>query len=186
MEKTQARIYEFGEFRVDANSRLRRRRNDSAPEPLTPKVFDTLLYLVERAGENELMREIWTDTIVEENNLNKNISVLRRVLGEKHGENRYIATIPGRGYKFVAEVRRREEEEKGRKGDEEAKGAAGNTDLLEASLPPTDEPIRSESRISNLKSEISDNRADNQTGNQTNNRKSAIENGSPPCPFSAF
>ena len=107
MEEAQAHIYKFGEFRVDASSRLLLRDNGE-PVPLTPKVFDTLLYLVKHAGKiidkDELMREIWTDTIVEENNLNKNISVLRRVLGEKRGEHRFIATVPGHGYKFVASV----------------------------------------------------------------------------------
>jgi len=56
-------------------------------------------------GKDELMREIWTDTIVEENNLSQNISILRRVLGEKRGEHRFIATVPGHGFKFVADVR---------------------------------------------------------------------------------
>src|SRR5687768_1374487 len=73
-----------------------------------PKAFDILLYLVRRAGvvveKDELMSSIWPDTIVEENNLTQNISALRRILGEKHRENRFIATVPGRGYKFVAPV----------------------------------------------------------------------------------
>lgn len=76
--------------------------------PLRPKAFDTLLYLVERSGKivgkYELMLAIWADRVVEENNLTQNISTLRRVLGEKHGENRFIATVPGQGYKFVAAV----------------------------------------------------------------------------------
>jgi TolB-like protein/Tfp pilus assembly protein PilF len=67
------------------------------------------LYLVSHYGtvidKDELMSAIWPDTIVEENNLNKNISVLRRVLGEHPGEHRYIVTVPGIGYKFVADVR---------------------------------------------------------------------------------
>ena len=104
----QSQIYEFGEFRVDGAKRLLLRDLDEVI-PLTPKVFDTLLYLVQNYGKvvekDELMREIWTDTIVEENNLNKNISVLRRVLTEKPGEHRFIVTVPGKGYKFVAEVR---------------------------------------------------------------------------------
>ncbi len=107
MNEPQAHIYKFGEFRLCAAKRLLLRDNNEAVL-LTPKVFDTLLYLIKHAGriinKDELMREIWTDTIVEENNLNKNISVLRRVLGEKHGENRFIATVPGHGYKFVASV----------------------------------------------------------------------------------
>ena len=71
-------------------------------------MFDTLLYMLEHAGETfskeALMQAVWPDTIVEENNLNQNISTLRRLLGEKRGENRYIATIPGRGYQFTATV----------------------------------------------------------------------------------
>ena len=106
-DELQPQIYEFGEFRIDAAKRLLLRNADEII-PLTPKIFDTLLYFVQNNGKviekDELMREIWTDTIVEENNLNKNISVLRRVLGEKPGEHRFIATVPGCGYKFVASV----------------------------------------------------------------------------------
>jgi serine/threonine-protein kinase len=108
MRELQSQIYKFGEFRVDAAKRLLYGREDE-PIALTPKVFDTLLYLVQNSGKviekDELMREIWTDSIVEENNLNKNISILRRILGENKKEHRFIVTIPGRGYKFVAEVR---------------------------------------------------------------------------------
>ncbi len=72
-------------------------------------MFDTLLLLVNRSGEvlekDALLRAIWPDTIVEENNLNQNISTLRRVFGECRGENRFIATVPGRGYRFIPEVR---------------------------------------------------------------------------------
>ena len=107
MDQPEANIYEFGDFRLDAAKRLLLKGGDE-PVPLMPKAFDTLLYLVRHSGrvieKDELMREIWTDTIVEENNLNQNISILRRVFGEKRGEHRFIATIPGKGYKFVAEV----------------------------------------------------------------------------------
>ncbi len=113
----QSQIYEFEEFRLCAVKRLLL-RDDNEIIPLTPKIFDTLLYLVQNNGKviekDELMREIWMDTIVEENNLNKNISVLRGVLGEKPGEHRFIVTVPGHGYKFVAEVREITEGEKGR------------------------------------------------------------------------
>lgn len=107
INEPQTQIYEFDDFRVDAMKRLLLKGNGE-PVPLTPKVFDTLLYLVRHAGKivekDELMREIWTDTIVEENNLSQNISILRRVLGEKRGEHRFIVTIPGRGFSFVAVV----------------------------------------------------------------------------------
>ena len=99
--------YHFGEFRIETGKRLLLRNGE--PVPLTPKVFDTLLYLVlhtdKLVEKNELMQAIWPDTVVEENNLNQNISTLRRVLGESRGENRYIVTVPGKGYRFIAELR---------------------------------------------------------------------------------
>jgi len=98
--------YEFGEFRIETGKRLLLRNGE--PVPLTPKVFDTLLYLVLHTDKliekNELMQVIWPDTVVEENNLNQNVSTLRRVLGESRGENRYIVTVPGKGYRFVANL----------------------------------------------------------------------------------
>src|SRR5580700_1346112 len=106
MTAPQPHIFEFDDFRVDAGKRLLLRKGQ--PVPLTPKVFDTLLYLVENRGKviekDDLMGAIWPDTAVEENNLNQNISTLRRVLGENRGENRYIATFPGKGYGFIAHV----------------------------------------------------------------------------------
>ena len=79
-------------FCVDVAKRLLT-KGDGEQIPLTPKVFDTLLYLIQHGGKviekDELMREIWTDSIVEENNLNQNISILRRVFGEKPGEQRF-------------------------------------------------------------------------------------------------
>jgi len=84
-------------------------RRSGALVPLTPRVFDTLLYLVQHSGgvldKERLMEAIWPDSIVEENNLSQNISFLRRILGENPGSHRYIVTVPGRGYRFVAEVR---------------------------------------------------------------------------------
>ena len=107
MRDAEVPIYEFGEYRVDAGKLLLSRSGE--PVPLTPKVFDTLLLLVKRSGEvldkEALLRAVWPDTLVEENNLNQNISTLRRIFGESRGENRYIATVPGRGYRFMAEVR---------------------------------------------------------------------------------
>jgi TolB-like protein/Tfp pilus assembly protein PilF len=99
-------FYEFEDFRLEVSRRLLLRQGQSVR--LTPKVFDTLLLLVQRKGKviskDDLMREVWPDTAVEENNLNQNISTLRRVLGENRGENRYIATVPGQGYRFVPTV----------------------------------------------------------------------------------
>ena len=100
---TQPQIYEFDEFRLDVAKRELRKGNGKQI-PLTPKVFDTLLYLLRHSGKvvgkDELMREIWTDSIVEENNLNQNISTLRRVFGEKPGEQRFIVTVAGLGYRL--------------------------------------------------------------------------------------
>ncbi|HXG67949.1 MAG TPA: transcriptional regulator [Blastocatellia bacterium] len=99
--------YEFGPFRLDPTSRLLRR--DGEVVPLKPKVFDTLLLLVANHGQvvskDRLMEAVWPDTAVEENNLTQNISALRKALGERPNEHRYIVTVPGQGYRFVAEVR---------------------------------------------------------------------------------
>jgi len=104
----QPKIYEFDEFRLDVSKRVLTGSNGENI-PLTPKVFDTLVYLVGHGGKvigkDELMREIWSDSIVEENNLNQNISILRRIFGEKPGEQRFIVTVAGHGYRFVPEVR---------------------------------------------------------------------------------
>jgi adenylate cyclase len=101
-------LYEFGDFRIDPGKRLLLRR-DRTPVSLTPKVFDTLLHLVQHSrtvlDKDQLMRAIWPDTVVEENNLNQNISILRRALGDVRADHRYIATVPGRGYRFVAVVK---------------------------------------------------------------------------------
>ena len=99
--------YQFGSFCLEVRQRLLSR--DGVPVPLTPKAFDTLLLFVRHAGDlldkARLMSALWPDTTVEENNLNQNVSALRRALGDARGESRYIATVPGRGYCFTAEVR---------------------------------------------------------------------------------
>jgi TolB-like protein len=102
-------IYEFGEFRLDVAQRLLQLKAGGRPLPLTAKAFETLLYFLEHPGEllekSRLMKALWPDMVVEDNNLNQNVSLLRRVLGECPGEHRFIVTVPGRGYRFVAEVR---------------------------------------------------------------------------------
>jgi DNA-binding winged helix-turn-helix (wHTH) protein len=99
-------IFDFGDFRLDVARRLLLKGKDRQPVKLTSKAFDTLLYMVRHAGtivgKDELMRAVWPDTVVEENNLSQNVFATRRALGEKQGENRYIATVPGRGFSFVA------------------------------------------------------------------------------------
>ena len=106
MSKEEKYFYEFGRFRLDPDKR--RLMRDGEQVRLTPKVFDTLLILVESSNrtleKDELMQLVWPDAAVEENNLNQNISTLRRVLGDTRDESRYIATIPGLGYRFVANV----------------------------------------------------------------------------------
>src|SRR5215813_11628983 len=100
---THRSSYEFGEFRIDRLDRVLMR--DGELVPLTPKVFDLLLLLIENhghvVGKERLMSEVWPDTFVEEGNLTQNISVLRKALGEKQ----YIQTIPRRGYRFVGDIR---------------------------------------------------------------------------------
>jgi len=100
--------YEFGGYQLDIRRRLLL-GIDGLQVALTPKAFDTLLHLIENRGsvvtKEALMKAVWPDTVVEENNLNQNISALRRALGEGRSENRYIATVPSRGYRFVAPVR---------------------------------------------------------------------------------
>jgi len=110
MPETASKIqYEFNNFRLDPQQRLLLSGAERRPIPLAPKVFDTLLYFVERCGElldkTTLMKAIWPNVVVEENSLNQNISALRRALGESPGEHRFIVTEPGRGYRFVADVR---------------------------------------------------------------------------------
>jgi TolB-like protein/Tfp pilus assembly protein PilF len=99
-------LYDFEDFRVDVSKRLLFRQGQ--PVHLRPRVFDTLLVLIQHKGDviskDDLMRAVWPDTAVEENNLSQNISTLRRVLGENRGENRYIATVPGQGYRFIPPV----------------------------------------------------------------------------------
>jgi serine/threonine-protein kinase len=101
------RWYEFGDFRLDAVAR-RLWRNDGARVSLTPRVFDTLLCLVEHSGavlaKEALIAAVWPGRIVEENNLSQSISALRRALGERTDGPRYILTVPGRGYRFIADA----------------------------------------------------------------------------------
>ncbi len=115
MSLSPKRFYEFGPFRIDTVKRLLLR--DGGPIALKSKCFETLLALVEARGQvlekDELMRRIWPDTIVEESNLTGYISTLRKALGENPREHRYIVTVPGRGYSFVAEVKEVWEESAG-------------------------------------------------------------------------
>ncbi len=106
MNRPPRRFYLFDGFRVDVSERILFKGNREVP--LTPKVFDTLLVLLENSShvltKKELMQQVWPDSFVEENNLAQNISILRKALGKgKEGEH-YIQTVPKRGYRFVADV----------------------------------------------------------------------------------
>lgn len=99
-------LYEFGPFRVDpANHRLLREKQ---PIAITPKAFEALLILLRRSphvvSKDELMKELWPDTFVEEANLSQNIFLLRKALGDTPEGSRYIATLPKLGYRFAARV----------------------------------------------------------------------------------
>jgi TolB-like protein/DNA-binding winged helix-turn-helix (wHTH) protein/Tfp pilus assembly protein PilF len=102
-------VYEFGEFQLDAVRRVLRSRTDARPIDLSPRAFDTLLYLVEHAGalveKHVLMDAVWSNVVVEEGNLTQTIYLLRRALGEQCDEHQFIVTVPKRGYKFVGHVR---------------------------------------------------------------------------------
>jgi TolB-like protein/DNA-binding winged helix-turn-helix (wHTH) protein len=99
--------YEFGPFRLDVDRRLLLRAGE--PLALVPKALETLLALIEHRDrvltKDELLQRIWRDTVVEEGGLTRNISILRKALGEKPDDHQYIVTLPGRGYRFVADVR---------------------------------------------------------------------------------
>jgi len=98
--------YRFGPFHLDVRERRLSRGGEVIP--LRLKVFDTLLLLVENAGrlvtKQELLDTLWPETTVEENNLNHNVSVLRKALGERATGQQYIETVPRVGYRFAAPV----------------------------------------------------------------------------------
>ena len=99
-------VYAFGEFCLDPSERLLFR--SGVPLPLTPKVFDALVLLVENAGhlveKDEFMKRLWPDTFVGDDTLASNISLLRKALGGQANAQDYIVTVPKRGYRFVAAI----------------------------------------------------------------------------------
>lgn len=103
MAEGEPRVHEFGPFRLDPVERILLR--DGQPVPLTDKVFELLLLLVRNRGraltKAQLMDSLWPDTVVEENNLTVNMSLLRKALGEGASERRYVETLPRRGYRFI-------------------------------------------------------------------------------------
>ncbi|MFZ0418268.1 MAG: winged helix-turn-helix domain-containing protein [Candidatus Sulfotelmatobacter sp.] len=107
MEKAVRQLYEFGPFVLDPSER--QLRHGAARMELPPRAFDTLLVLVENNGhlleKDALMRTVWGDTVVEENNLSQVVYLLRKALRDGEDGSRYIETVPKRGYRFVAGVR---------------------------------------------------------------------------------
>jgi DNA-binding winged helix-turn-helix (wHTH) protein/Tol biopolymer transport system component len=113
METLKAQTFKFADFELDPAKRLLLKDDKSVP--LKPKTFDLLLVLVENHGEilskDELLNMVWAGQFVEENNLTVHISALRKLLGEKKGEHQFIVNVPGKGYKFVAELNETESSE---------------------------------------------------------------------------
>jgi len=107
MTNSEKHLYEFGPFRIDNVERLLLCGSEKIP--LTPKAADTLLVLVANSGrvieKDELIKSVWPDTFVEEGALARNVSALRKALGDGIEDFRYIETIPKRGYRFVASVK---------------------------------------------------------------------------------
>lgn len=99
--------YEFGPYRLDVGQRVLTRTGEAVS--LTPKATDILTLLVVNAGQlmakEELLKQVWPNTFVEESNLTQNIFLLRRVLGDERPAPRYIETVVRRGYRFIANVR---------------------------------------------------------------------------------
>lgn len=107
MSKSDNPSYEFGPFRLDPTQRLLVRAEKHIQ--LSPKIFDLLLFLVQRNGQlvekEEIIKHLWPDSFVEEGNLTNNISILRKALGDTAKDPKYIATLPKHGYRFVANVK---------------------------------------------------------------------------------
>ena len=135
-------FYEFGPYRIDPHHR--RLTRETKPIPLQPKAFDILLVLVQNSErvvpKDDLMKAVWPGTFVEESNLAQNVSVLRKTLGDAVGENRYIVTVPGRGYRFAGKVQvvddgeivAQEEEEKKKKKKKKKKKTSWSWRLIRA------------------------------------------------------
>jgi DNA-binding winged helix-turn-helix (wHTH) protein len=104
--RADKQVYGFGPFQLDAEKQTLLR--DGELIALAPKAFQLLLTLVrhgtETVSKDQLMKSVWPDTFVEETNLTRNVFALRKALGESD-QNRYIVTVPGRGYRFAEGVR---------------------------------------------------------------------------------
>jgi DNA-binding winged helix-turn-helix (wHTH) protein/TolB-like protein/Flp pilus assembly protein TadD len=127
MDSSAPRAYRFGEFRVDL---LRHELTGSggANLNLSARAYDVLIFLLENRNrvvtKNQLMKAVWPQTVVEENNLNQAITILRRALGDRRDSPQYLRTIAGRGYRFVGDVT-----------EEAAGGAIAGQPMAHPSLP---------------------------------------------------
>lgn len=109
MPRESTEVYEFGPYRLDVDERALLRIDGVKNGNLPEKAFQTLTILVRNHGrlvaKQELLDTVWPDSFVEENNLDKCIHAIRHVLGEKNGGGKYIETVRGHGYRFVADVK---------------------------------------------------------------------------------
>jgi Tol biopolymer transport system component/DNA-binding winged helix-turn-helix (wHTH) protein len=139
MVKSDKQLYKFDKFRLDVVKRVLLR--DDAVVQLPPKAFDVLLALVEHSQyvieKDELMRMVWGQRVVEENNLTRHISTLRKVLDESPNDHRYIVTVPGRGYSFVALV-----EAVPSDGAESILASPNGLQTVARRAPPPSEPVK--------------------------------------------
>ena len=114
MAQPSSHVYTFGDFRLDTGKGSLYRNDQRLP--LTPKVYDTLLLLVENSGrlveKDEFMKRLWPDTFVGEDALAQNVSLLRKVFAESNHGTNYIVTVPKRGYRFVAPLERQNSEQR--------------------------------------------------------------------------
>jgi len=126
MGQLDSHSYDFGRFRLKPAERVLLREGE--PVPLTPKVFDILITLVEKSGQvvekDDLMKRVWPTTFVEEGNLTQNVSLLRKALGETPGGTQFIETVPRRGYRFVAKINETWADDR-------------NAHVISADVPPT-------------------------------------------------
>ncbi len=159
MSNAHTEIYAFDKFRLDVSERILWRETERVP--LSEKAFETLCALVRRGnhlvGKDELLAEVWADAIVEENNLDKNISILRQVLGERAGKGKFIETVRGHGYRFVAQVREISEEGSAPPDgldSSEPSAIAGGLNAAELQISNDKFQIENQPEIAHLKSEI--------------------------------
>jgi DNA-binding winged helix-turn-helix (wHTH) protein/TolB-like protein/Tfp pilus assembly protein PilF len=163
MYQPNKELYEFDEFRLNVTERILSRNGERLP--LAEKTFETLCALVRRGNhlvsKEDLLNEVWADAIVEENNLEKNISYLRKILGENGGNAKFIETVRGHGYRFVVEVHEIAE------GDLSEPSAVAGEIPSELQITNFKLQTGNQSEIGNLKSEINKNQKPKTTNRRT-------------------